>query len=140
MTTAVYPKMYLYRRVVQAKLFIDANFASPIDVTNISGEAAFSKFHFIRLFSKTYGQTPGRYLAAVRIEKAKQLLAEGMPVGEVCLAVGFESHGSFSALFKRITGKTPAVFRQERIDLRREMNENPLAHIPGCFAAANGWK
>jgi AraC-like DNA-binding protein len=50
-----YPKAYLYRRIVKAKLFIDAHFAEPIDVDAISNKAAFSKFHFIRLFKQVYG-------------------------------------------------------------------------------------
>jgi len=34
--TQEYPKVYLYRRIVQAKLFIDANYADEIDLNNIS--------------------------------------------------------------------------------------------------------
>jgi len=66
-----YPKVYLYRRIVQAKLFIDRHFAEKIDLTNIAEEATFSKFHFIRLFKKVYGKPPHQYLISVRVEKAK---------------------------------------------------------------------
>lgn len=52
-----YPKLYLYRRLVQAKLSIDAHYAEAIDLDNIAGEAAFSKYHFIRLFGRIYGHT-----------------------------------------------------------------------------------
>src|SRR6187399_1471450 len=45
-----YPRQYLYLRTVRAKLFIDANFASDIDLDKIADEACFSKFHFVRLF------------------------------------------------------------------------------------------
>jgi|GEM_PF-4927552 len=44
-----YPKYYLYQRIVHAILYIDENYAADIDLNNISDEAAFSKFHFIRL-------------------------------------------------------------------------------------------
>ena len=47
-----FPKIYLYRRVVQAKLFIDGHFDENIELDNIAEEACFSKFHFIRLFKK----------------------------------------------------------------------------------------
>jgi hypothetical protein len=43
-----YPKVYLYKRIVQAKLFMDQNYASPIDLNNIADEAFFSKLQFIR--------------------------------------------------------------------------------------------
>jgi AraC-like DNA-binding protein len=73
-------KIYLYKRIVQAKLFIDANFAGDIDLDNIADEAYFSKFHFIRLFKSIYGKTPHQYLISVRIEKAKEFLKNGLPL------------------------------------------------------------
>ena len=91
-----YPKIYLYRRVVQAKLYIDSCYAEQIDLNNISGEAYFSKFHFIRLFKSIYGKTPHQYLTAVRIGNAKQLLQENKSVTDVCTLVGFDSLSSFS--------------------------------------------
>ena len=73
---ADYPKIYLYKRIVQAKLFIDANFSERIDLGNIADEAYFSKFHFIRLFKISYGYTPHQYLTRVRIENAKLFLSK----------------------------------------------------------------
>lgn len=75
----IYPKQYLYKRIVQAKLFIDANFVENINLNNISYEAIFSKFHFIRLFKKIYGKTPHQYLKSVRIEKAMEFMNKGIP-------------------------------------------------------------
>ena len=57
MQTDQYPKVYLYKRIVQAKLFIDNNYFKNIDLDNISDEANFSKFHFMRLFKNAYGKT-----------------------------------------------------------------------------------
>jgi AraC-like DNA-binding protein len=66
-----YPKVYLYRRIVQAKLFIDASYMHSIDLDNISEEASFSKFHFTRLFRQVYGRTPHQYLVHVALKKQK---------------------------------------------------------------------
>ncbi|OQP57703.1 AraC family transcriptional regulator [Niastella vici] len=134
-----YPKMYLYRRLVQAKLFIDTHYAEPIDLDNIADEANFSKFHFIKLFKNIYHKTPHQYLISVRIEKAMELLRSGTPVSIVCYAVGFESLSSFSGLFKRIAGTTPSGYLARQQKLRTQRAESPLAFIPGCFAEKNGW-
>ncbi|WP_343675232.1 AraC family transcriptional regulator [Chitinophaga sp.] len=123
------PGFYLYKRIVQAKLFIDNNSADPIDLDQISDEAYFSKFHFIRLFRKMYGRTPHLYLIAVRQEKAKLLLAKGMTVSDVCVAVGFESLSTFSGKFKQAFGMTPTAF----IAYRADQQQQPLKYIPGCF-------
>jgi AraC-like DNA-binding protein len=139
MTGAEYPKVYLYQRIVQAKLFIDSNYATRIDLDNISDEAYFSKFHFIRLFKKIYGKTPHQYLTFVRIEKATQLLRTYQPASEVCYAVGFESLSSFGSLFKRVVGITPTAFLEEQQQIQLQIAKTPLKFVPGCFAYQNGW-
>src|ERR1051326_1608859 len=106
-----FPKIYLYRRIVQAKLFMDAHFSEDLDLNNIANEASFSKFHFIRLFKSIYGKTPHQYLTNVRIENAKILLAKQFSVTEVCFSVGFDSVTSFTALFKKIVGMIPSAFQ-----------------------------
>ena len=136
----LYPKQYLYRRVVRAKLHIDEHFASDIDLDAIADEACFSKFHFIRLFSSIYGRTPHQYLIQVRIENAAQLLAEGASVKGACYAVGFDSVQSFAGLFKRRIGITPAEFRRRREEFAEAVRHVPLEHIPNCFAEKKGWK
>ena len=134
-----YPRVYLYRRLVQAKQYIDTRFACNPDLGNIAGEATFSKFHFIRLFRKSFGFTPHQYLTRVRLTKAKQLLREGNPVTEVCEAVGFESPGSFAGLFKRTTGMSPSAWQDRQLLLEQKRTSAPLDFIPHCFANANGW-
>ncbi|MEO7266355.1 MAG: AraC family transcriptional regulator [Ferruginibacter sp.] len=134
-----YPKIYLYRRIVQAKRFIDEHFNDNIDLDNIADEAYFSKFHFIRLFKNIYDKTPHQYLTYVRIEKAKLLLAEDIPVAEVCFSVGLNSASSFTGLFKRIVGLTPSAFQQNQLKRKTAITLMPLKFIPNCFAENKGW-
>jgi AraC-like DNA-binding protein len=139
MTTEQYPKVYLYRRIVQAKLFIDRNYSSKIDLTNISGEAHFSKFHFIRLFRSIYGKTPHQYLKHVRIEKAKDLLKDAVHVSEVCFLVGFDSLSSFSGLFGKVVGESPSVYLTRHQQVKKRINKSPLAYVPRCYRYQHGW-
>jgi len=134
-----YPKIYLYKRIVQAKLFIDSHFDKQIELNNIADEALFSKFHFIRLFKDIYGKTPHQYLITVRIEKSMQSLRAGIPVSDTCYAVGFESLSSFSRLFKRQTGLAPSAYLEEQQKTKAAMKASPLTFIPGCIAEKNGW-
>jgi len=135
-----YPKIYLYRRLVQAKIFIDDHFAEPIDIDNMADEATFSKCHFIRLFKTTYGKSPHQYLTSVRIEKAKQLLQTDITIAEACEQVGFNSITSFAGLFKRTTGLTPSAYQQQQQMRNGEIREQPLKFIPNCFAETKGWR
>jgi AraC-like DNA-binding protein len=133
--------MDLQSRIVRAKLFIDNNYASPLDLDKLSDEACFSKFHFLRLFKKTYNRTPYQYLSERRIEKAKEMLKqEDIKVVEVCEEVGFESKTSFTLKFKQCTGETPALFRLRAMQTQKMMKEIPEKFIPSCFSSQHEGK
>ena len=134
-----YPKVYLYRRIVLAKLYIDQHYAESVDLDAMAGEASFSRFHFLRLFRKVYGHTPHQYLSRVRLEQAGLLLSQGSIVSEVCHRVGFDSLSTFSGWFKRATGETPSAWQQQQMARQEKLSQNPLAFVPGCFADQNGW-
>ncbi|MEO7768647.1 MAG: AraC family transcriptional regulator [Ferruginibacter sp.] len=133
-----YSKIYLYRRIVQAKIFIDIHFSENLDLHNISDEAYFSRFHFIWLFKTIYKKTPHQYLTIVRIENAKLLLKNDIPISGVCYAIGFSSVSSFTGLFKRIVGITPSLYQQRQAQLKADIAKTPLKYIPNCFAQNNG--
>lgn len=134
-----YQKIYIYKRLVQAKLFIESNYAECIDMDNIADEANFSKYHFMRLFKRVYGKTPYHYLTQVRIDHAKRLLGEQLSVASTSFAVGFNSSTSFTTLFRRNVGVTPSEFRHRQMLRKTDIAVTPLRYIPGCFADYAGW-
>lgn len=101
--------------VIFIRNYIETHFEENLILDYLTQMQPVSKYHLLRLFKKYYGQTPRQYLIDIRIEKAKVYLKNGMTVTETCFAVGFESLGSFSALFKTKTGKTPSTFRNEQL-------------------------
>jgi AraC-like DNA-binding protein len=128
--------MDLYTRIVKAKMFIDDHYASPLDLDQLSNEACFSKFHFLRLFKKTYKKTPYQYLSERRLDKAKEKLKnEFSSITEVCEDVGFESKTSFTTKFKEYTGETPALFRLRAMQTKKLIEEEPDRFVPFCFAS-----
>ncbi len=109
---------------------IDAQLDHPLDLDSMARAAHFSRFHFLRAFRKAFHETPHQYLTRKRIERAKDLLANGeLPVTEICFAVGFESLGSFSSLFHKVVGWSPSIYRARAWEQRR----NPLKFIPNCY-------
>lgn len=134
-----YEKRYLYQRIVKAKLFIDNNYFNPLNLDNISGEAYFSKYHFIRLFKLLYGKTPNNYLIKVRIDHAKTILAKGHSVLETSMLVEFDSPTSFTGTFKKHVGMAPSEYRSEQEIKRTAIKANPFLFVPNCFAETHGW-
>jgi len=139
MTTPDYPRAYLYKRIVAAKLFMDSHFSDDIDLLNIADEACFSRFHFIRLFKAIYERTPYQYLMSVRIEAAKKLLQQEHSVSDTCFSVGFDSLSSFSGLFKRYTRQSPTEYSHAYAARQEQIREIPLQFIPACFADQKSW-
>ncbi|WP_024769108.1 helix-turn-helix domain-containing protein [Aquimarina macrocephali] len=101
--------------VIGIRNYIENNYDANLNLELLSHIQFVSKYHLLRLFKKYYGLTPRQYLIDKRIEKSKEHLINGMSVTETCFAVGFESLGSFSTLFKTKTGKSPSEFQKEQL-------------------------
>ncbi|HJQ36194.1 MAG TPA: AraC family transcriptional regulator [Thermoanaerobaculia bacterium] len=98
----------LARRLGVATSYLHANSARGVSIAEAARAACLSPFHFHRLFTRFHGITPHRYLTRLRLERARALLrAFDCSVLDVAIACGFESLGSFSALYKRTFGVTP---------------------------------
>ncbi len=123
-----------YTGLRSARAFIDEYFDQPLNLDQIARRTYYSRYHFLRLFRKTFHQTPHQYLTRKRIERAKELLAHSeLSVTEICFAVGFESLGSFSARFHKLAGRSPTAYRALIFERRRA----PQKFIPVCFLIMN---
>lgn len=105
-------------RVERAIDFIYARFGDDIGLDEIADAAAFSRFHFHRIFSGVVGETVSDFLKRVRLQRAAALLADnpGLSVTEVALASGFSGSSVFARAFKERFGVTASEWR----DLGRE--------------------
>lgn len=84
----------------------------PLSVDEIADSAIMSKFHFSRVFRSLTGTSPGRFLAAIRLCKAKHLLLQtSLSVTEIAYLVGYTSLGTFTSRFSRSVGASPARYR-----------------------------
>nr|HMN29725.1 helix-turn-helix transcriptional regulator [Caldilineaceae bacterium] len=93
--------------------FIAAAYDEPLTLAMIASVANLSPNHLLRTFKQLFQQTPHQCLVERRLERAQQLLRQSdHSVTEICFAVGFESLGSFSWLFRRRFGRSPEQFRR----------------------------
>jgi len=89
------------------------NLGEQVTVDDMARAAMFSKFHFTRVFERTTGVSPGRFLSAVRLQRAKQLLVStDMTVADISFEVGYNSVGTFSSRFTRSVGLSPTAYRR----------------------------
>lgn len=110
----------------RARDYIDREYAQPLDVPAMARAAHLSPSHFARQYKEAFGESPHRHLLTRRVERAKALLRAGeLSVTEVCVAVGFQSLGSFSARFHEVVGMTSSAYRETVAD---------VPGVPACIA------
>jgi len=110
--------------IIGVRNYIDQHYDQTLNLDDLARTQFVSKYHLLRLFKRYYGMTPRQYLIDKRIEKSKENLMQGMSVTEVCFAVGFESIGSFSSLFKAKTGKSPSEYQKEQLSRSNSHSES----------------
>lgn len=93
-----------------------------LTIQELADCAQYSRYHFERIFQNEIGISPGQFLAAMRIEKAKHLLLKSsLKISEVSSQIGYVSLATFSRRFKSYVGPSPSQYRnclsQVQLDL-----------------------
>lgn len=102
-----------HAKAVEAEEYIRANFADgSLSLAHLCRELATSKSYFSPLFKAHTGMTFVEFLTAIRMDRARELLANhDLRTYEVAQAVGFADPHYFSLTFKKQTGLSPTEFR-----------------------------
>jgi len=114
--------------VARAIIAMHENLGDHLTIDDLARSAMFSKFHFTRIFQRTTGLSPGRFLAALRLAEAKRLLVTTrFSVADIGHQEGYNSVGTFSARFSGSVGVAPTRYRQlrGRPDQIRERSGEP---------------
>lgn len=99
-------------RLRRATAYIQENFAGPCRLREVAAAAGVSQTRLITLFKERLQTTPNDYLQSVRVERAKDLLADrSRTIAAVADAVGYRSARYFRRVFKAHTGKKVRAFR-----------------------------
>lgn len=90
------------------------NASNAIRMDELIDHIGYSRARFFDLFKQQTNMTPSEYLRNIRLEKAKELLAQtnlsAKHIGQVC-GLGDPAH--FSRLFSKMTGYTPLSYRHK---------------------------
>jgi transcriptional regulator GlxA family with amidase domain len=90
--------------------YIEANSSERIALKDLASVAELSVFRLVTVFRREMGIPPYRYLNAIRVKKAQQLLREGVPPAIAAIEVGFFDQSHLCRHFRTICGMTPGQF------------------------------
>jgi len=97
----------------RALAYIEANLHRQLDDDRVANEVGLSTSHFRHLFRQATGQPFRKYLMALRLERARQMLVEGdLPVSEVAIEVGFTGLAHFTRAFVQRFSAPPSSMRR----------------------------
>lgn len=91
---------------------LHARYAEPVRLDELAIAVGCTPPHLIRIFRQGTGLSPHAYLVRVRVARARRLLGQGLPPGEVAVACGFADQAHLTRWFKVLTGVTPAAYRR----------------------------
>ena len=92
--------------------YMEEHFAENITLDDLLSMTDFGKSYLLRSFTKQTGVSPYRYLQAIRLDRAKKFLEEGIPPVEVADMAGFSDQSHFTNFFKEFIGLTPKQYQR----------------------------
>jgi len=73
---------------------------------------ALSERSFYRKFTDATGKTPAHFVETLRLDAARALLGNGMPLKTIAGKVGLRSSARLGQAFERRFGMAPSLFRE----------------------------
>ncbi|MBY9080697.1 response regulator transcription factor [Paenibacillus sp. HN-1] len=92
--------------------FIQRHYAEDFKLSTLAGLLNYSTPYLGQLFRNMTGEYFNTYVDKVRIQKAKELLAQGMKVYEVAELVGYTSVNYFFSKFKKYENRSPSDYKK----------------------------
>lgn len=124
-----------YARVERAIRFVHAHAARQPSLAEVARELGLSEFHVQRLFQRWAGVSPKRFLQAITLARAKELLAAERPLLETSLAVGLSGPSRLHDLFVAVERMTPGEFARQAEGITLSWDVRPTRLGQALFAA-----
>jgi AraC family transcriptional regulator len=117
------------KRVCHAMNYISRNINRELTLEEIAEVAAFSRFHFHRIFKAVVGETVAEFTRRLRIEMAANRLLSNQleDITTIAMECGFSSSQNFAKAFRQRFGTTPSQFRKSKIGNKYRNSENALS-------------
>jgi AraC family transcriptional regulator len=109
------PSREAYRERIERCLgFIQEHIKDELRLEDLAAAAAFSKYHFHRVFKVMVGETPADYVKRLRLERAASFLKTrpSLPLSELAEECGFSSPSVFAREFRAAFQMTPSRYRR----------------------------
>lgn len=140
-----------YARMQRVLDHVDQHLEDDLGLEALSGVAAFSKFHFHRQFTSTFGLSVHRYVQLARMKRASCRLADrdAKSVTNIAMDAGYDAPDAIARAFRQRLGQSPSSFRKSPdwvpwleafgpLDNARSMLMQGVQLVKGAFVHSRG--
>ena len=99
--------------------YLRGRLGEPVQTATLVPLAGLTECHLIRAFHLEFGLPPHAYHLRLRLARASELLARGLPISAATYECGFADQSHLSRKFKGVYGLTPAAWASAVADRRR---------------------
>jgi transcriptional regulator GlxA family with amidase domain len=100
-------------RFADLHVWLAEHLAEDLPLSRLAAQAGMSERTFLRRYRETTGLTPARAIERLRVEAARQLLADTrLPAKRIATRCGFGSEETMRRNFARLQGVSPQDYRQ----------------------------
>ena len=118
-------------RINRVLVHIQRQLDQPLALDELAGVAAFSPYHFHRIFRGMVGESVKEHVRRLRLERAAGRLRDsGDTVTDIAFDAGYQTHESFTRAFRAMFGEAPSNFRENRRDLLARAATPPKRDAP----------
>ncbi len=96
--------------IARAKKLLEERYADDVRLEELESEIGLSRFYLVRRFRAEVGMPPHAYQLAVRLDRARVLVTEGVPLVDVAARCGFTDQSHLTRHFRRATGVAPGAY------------------------------
>lgn len=119
-----------YEHLVEAMALMAANIEEPLPLSEISDMVGVSLRQLERLFHRYHNVTPAQHYLALRLRRAREMLAHtSAPIMQITIACGFQTASHFCKAYRAQFGHPPS-------DHRRQGGNQGLVHLGAAPAVA----
>jgi AraC family transcriptional regulator len=104
------------QRMLRVLVHIQQNLDAPLRLETLARLAGLSPYHFHHVFTGMLGESMASHIRRLRLERAAWRLKHSLlPVVQIALEAGYETHEAFSRAFRSSFHSSPTQFRQRHL-------------------------
>lgn len=93
--------------------YLNAHCTEDISVAQVADAFHITPSYLAHLFKNRTGLSPWNYVILRRLQRANDLMTQGLSAEEACYRVGFDNYANFFRLYKKHTGISPSQFKKQ---------------------------